>query len=563
MLQDKWRIDAEIGRGGVASVFRATHRQGQVAAIKIIHAELAKNEEVRKRFLREGYAANKVGHPGVVRVLDDDVDKGSAFIVMELLGDGELLEDRRVRLGGRLPVAEVADVGLQMLDVLAAAHDKGIIHRDIKPENIFILGDGTVKVLDFGIAHIKEAVSRHEATATGLLLGTPEYMAPEQALGKRGQIDAQTDIFALGATLFTLLSGESVHPCDTMTALLVAAASRQPRSLASAAFKDLPRPVIAVVDKALALEKARRWPSARAMQAALRAAVPAPAPMRDIGSDETAAVPEPPVARPASPAPAARAASVAPPALPAPAAPLAQPPVVARPKLPVPSPPQRSTRASAIPPPMPVEAPEPPSVPPSSAPTAVLIGRLPPPPAAMKLDAPMASIASMESEDGPTERVGSMPPDSERIAPPPPSDSWAAQLAEMEGPTVAMKGPLPTGREHLVAAVQPQPPPPPREVPRADILEEQRTTSKLEPIAWPVAPVRASHPPPPMILTYPPPPGPSWTPAAPFAPPHVHQPMRPVARAAQPSPIVIMAIAIGALLLLALSIGSCVWLRSR
>ena len=275
VLHDKWRIDAKIARGGVATVFRARHRQGQVAAIKIMHPEYARNEDVRRRFLREGYAANKVGHPGVVSVLDDDVtDDGHAYIVMELLQAGEVLEDKRERLGGTLPVSQTVDICHQVLDVLAAAHENGIIHRDIKPENIFVLDDGTVKVLDFGIAHIKDEVAKHEPTATGLLLGTPDYMSPEQALGKRGHIDAQTDVYAVGAMMFTLLSGEAVHVTDTLTALLVAAASRQARSLASTGVKDLPRELVAVVDKAVMLEKPRRWASARAMQAALRAAVP-------------------------------------------------------------------------------------------------------------------------------------------------------------------------------------------------------------------------------------------------------------------------------------------------
>src|SRR5262245_9948664 len=104
ILQDKWRLEAAIARGGVATVFRATHRRGQVAAIKIMHPEYSRNADVRGRFLREGYAANKVGHPGVVRVLDDDVTPdGLAYIVMELLEHGELLEEKRENAGGRLP----------------------------------------------------------------------------------------------------------------------------------------------------------------------------------------------------------------------------------------------------------------------------------------------------------------------------------------------------------------------------------------------------------------------------------------------------------------------------
>jgi serine/threonine-protein kinase len=272
LLSDKWRIEARIARGGVATVYRATHRHGQKAAIKIMHPELARNEDVRRRFLREGYVANKVGHPGVVEVLDDDVtDGGSAYIVMELLEGGELLEDRRERLGGKLGVAESVDVMMQVLDVLAAAHENGIIHRDIKPDNIYVRADGSVKLLDFGIAHLREAAREAEPTMTGHLLGTPDYMAPEQALGTRGQIDARTDVYAVGATLFTLLSGEAVHPSETLAALIMAASSQQARSLATTET-EVPREIVEVVDKALSMEKARRWPNARAMQDALLAA---------------------------------------------------------------------------------------------------------------------------------------------------------------------------------------------------------------------------------------------------------------------------------------------------
>lgn len=300
VLQGKWRIESKIASGGIATVFRARHRRGQVAAIKILHPEYAGDADVRSRFLREGYAANKVGHPGVVRVLDEDVtEDGSAYLVMELLEDGELLEDRRKRAGGKLPAAEVVDVCDQLLDVLAAAHEQGIVHRDIKPENVFILADGAVKVLDFGIAHMKRLAEGFEATATGLLLGTPEFMSPEQALGQRGAIDAQTDVYAVGATMFTLLSGEPVHAEEGLTAMLLAVSSRPPRSLAStAAGEELPPELVAVVDRAVSLEKSGRWPSARAMQEALRSAVPSVsfrAPRRSLPG-----VPPPSVAPPGS-----------------------------------------------------------------------------------------------------------------------------------------------------------------------------------------------------------------------------------------------------------------------
>jgi serine/threonine-protein kinase len=341
VLQDKWRIVGKIARGGVAMVLRAEHRHGQRAAIKILLPQFCRNEDVRRRFLREGYAANKVGHPGVVRVLDDDVTPdGSPYIVMELLEDGENLEDRRVRLGGRLPADEVVRACDQVLDVLEAAHEKGIVHRDIKPDNIFVKKDGTVKVLDFGIAHIKETVLEKEPTATGLLLGTPEFMAPEQAIGKRGQIDARTDIYALGATMFTLLSGEAVHVHDAIGALLVATSTRQARSLSSVAFKGIPRELIAVVDKALALEKARRWQSARAMQEALREAMPAVLEARAEAAPSAPAAGDPPKCEQVSLPPPPKAATV-----------LMPPPgrFATRP----PPPPARAWPSSRLPPPTP------------------------------------------------------------------------------------------------------------------------------------------------------------------------------------------------------------------
>ncbi len=267
VLKDKWRVDARLGRGGVATVYAATHRNGDRVAIKVLNREVARNPDIRGRFLREGYAANAVAHPGVVRVLDDDTTpEGQPFLVMDLL-TGELVDARRIRKGGRLPLIEVLRIGDQVLDVLAAAHEKGIIHRDIKPENIFLCESGEVRVLDFGIARMRQAAAQ-ELTATGMLLGTPEFMSPEQANGIQGAVDFQTDIWATGATLFTLLSGEAVHEAATTTAQLLATVTRPARSLASVTH-DLPGAVVDVVDQALAYDKQARWPNARAMQRAL------------------------------------------------------------------------------------------------------------------------------------------------------------------------------------------------------------------------------------------------------------------------------------------------------
>jgi eukaryotic-like serine/threonine-protein kinase len=269
ILRDKWRIDARIARGGVGTVWAATHKNNGIhVAIKILHPEFARDEDTKSRFLQEGYAANQVSHPGVVRILDDDVsEEGQAFIVMELL-EGELLEKRRVRKGGRLPLPEVYEIADQLLDVLVAAHEKGIVHRDIKPDNLFLTKEGKLKVLDFGFAQMKRGF-RQEQTATGYLLGTPGFMSPEQAVGNRAKVDAQTDIWAVGATLFTLISGEPVHEGESAAEMLVAAANYQARPLGQV-MPGVPPKLGQIVDKALAFEKNDRWSNARAMQAALR-----------------------------------------------------------------------------------------------------------------------------------------------------------------------------------------------------------------------------------------------------------------------------------------------------
>ena len=134
-------LDKLLGVGGMAVVYRATHRNGNEVAIKMLHPELSFEPNIKERFLREGYAANKVKHAGAVTVFDDDVaDDGAAFLVMELL-EGETLQGRMERKGGKLPPAEVLALAEQLLGVLAAAHDKGIVHRDLKPENVFLNRD--------------------------------------------------------------------------------------------------------------------------------------------------------------------------------------------------------------------------------------------------------------------------------------------------------------------------------------------------------------------------------------------------------------------------------------
>lgn len=269
VLNGKYTIDRVLGAGGMAAVYVATHRNQKQFAVKMLHPELSTREDIRARFLREGYAANSVKHPGAVAVIDDDVaEDGAAFLVMELL-EGVPVEELWERSGRRLSPSHAVGIVHQVLDVLVAAHEHGIVHRDLKPANFFLTRDGQVKVLDFGIARVRDlAVGSESATASGVLLGTPAFMAPEQALGKSREIDARTDVWAMGATLFTLLSGQLVHEAETATELMVRAATVPPRSLLTV-LPTAPAAIAQVTDRALQFDKNLRWPTAAAMRDAL------------------------------------------------------------------------------------------------------------------------------------------------------------------------------------------------------------------------------------------------------------------------------------------------------
>ena len=272
VLRAKWRLDHVLGVGGMATVYAATHRNGKRGAVKILHGELSDDPEIRRRFLQEGYIANKVDHPGVVAILDDDVaEDGSVFIVMELL-EGRTVEDLA---RGRMDAAAAMTLADQLLDVLAAAHEKGIVHRDLKPPNLFITHDGALKVLDFGIARVKEAGDAARVTKAGNIMGTPSYMPPEQALGDWEAVDGRADLWAAGATLFAVLTGRTVHQAPTPNQILLAAAANPAPAIRSI-LPDLPEQVAVVIDRALAYEPRDRWPDARSMQLAARAALQKP-----------------------------------------------------------------------------------------------------------------------------------------------------------------------------------------------------------------------------------------------------------------------------------------------
>jgi serine/threonine-protein kinase len=267
----KWVLDKLIDVGGMGAVYAATHRNGRRAALKVLHTRYGLDPEIRKRFLREGYVANKIDHPGAVAILDDDTaEDGSPFLVMELL-DGESLSATIARVGGAIPVADALAITGQVLEVLSAAHEHGVIHRDLKPANIFVTRTGHAKLLDFGLARIRDGALSLIPTAMGIVMGTAGYMAPEQARGQTDQIDARSDIYSVGAVLFRTISGRRVHEKETPFDLTVAAMKDPAPSLATVAPHVGPV-LVAAVDRALAFDKANRWQSARAMFEALRGA---------------------------------------------------------------------------------------------------------------------------------------------------------------------------------------------------------------------------------------------------------------------------------------------------
>jgi serine/threonine protein kinase len=268
LVRGRWKLDALLGVGGMAAVYRATHRNGKRVALKMLHNELSTNTEVRQRFVDEGYAANRVGHTGAVSVIDDDVaEDGSAFLVMDLL-EGETIETRLHRRG-RLWPGEVLPITYALLDVLASAHDRGIVHRDIKPDNVFITREGKVKLLDFGIARMIEP-GRPRTTQSGATMGTPAFMPPEQARGRWDELDGRTDLWAVGATMFIQLTGRQVREAETPNEELLLAMTKAAPSVAEFA-RNLPPSLVELVDRALSFDQNERWPDARAMQQAVRA----------------------------------------------------------------------------------------------------------------------------------------------------------------------------------------------------------------------------------------------------------------------------------------------------
>src|SRR5438477_10254873 len=249
----------------MSTVFRARDQQlGRRVAIKILHERYGDDPEYVERFRREARAVARLTHPNIVTVIDRGADNGRQYIVCEHV-DGENLKGL-VQRTGRLPVRRALELALPVAEGLAFAHDQGLVHRDVKPQNVLLSSEGDVKVTDFGIARSLHV--EHGVTQTGTVLGTGEYLAPEQASGK--QVSPATDVYSLGVVLWELLAGDVPFEGENFVAVALRHVNEPPPHLRERRPDVTPR-LDAAVQRALAKDPARRFPSMKAFAKELRA----------------------------------------------------------------------------------------------------------------------------------------------------------------------------------------------------------------------------------------------------------------------------------------------------
>jgi hypothetical protein len=265
VVADRYVIEEVLGTGGMASVYRAQDKLlERPVALKVLHEHFSHDPEYVERFRREARAIAKVSHPNIVTVIDRGEFEDSQFIVFEHV-PGETLKDVVAR-EGPLPVEEALAFAHQVARALAYAHERGIVHRDVKPHNVLVDADGGAKVTDFGLAHSLDL--EHDITQTGTLLGTCDYISPEQASGQA--VDERSDQYSLGVLLYELLTGEVPYPAESY----MAAALRHMRDPVPSVRErrpDIPGRVDELVQRAMAKRPEGRFPSTSALVAALEA----------------------------------------------------------------------------------------------------------------------------------------------------------------------------------------------------------------------------------------------------------------------------------------------------
>jgi serine/threonine-protein kinase len=263
-IAGRYEVEELVGHGGMSSVYKArdTLLERHVA-LKILHEQYSTDEEFVERFKREARSVAQLQHPNIVTVIDRGDEDGRQFIVFEYV-DGENLKEHVVHKG-RLDVPEALEIALEVARGLAFAHEQGLIHRDVKPQNILLNGDGRAKVTDFGIAR---TIDVDGMTQTGTVLGTSNYIAPEQASGQR--VDAHSDVYALGVVLYELLAGDVPFPGESFVVVAMKHMHEPAPNLLDVR-DDVPLRVAAAVDRALEKDPEQRFPTMDAFAAELQA----------------------------------------------------------------------------------------------------------------------------------------------------------------------------------------------------------------------------------------------------------------------------------------------------
>ena len=263
-IAGRYEVEELVGHGGMSSVYKARDALlERHVALKILHEQYSADDDFVERFKREARSVAQLQHPNIVTVIDRGEEDGRQYIVFEYI-DGENLKEHVVRKG-RLDVREALEIALEVARGLAFAHEQGLIHRDVKPQNILLNGDGRAKVTDFGIAR---TVDVDGMTQTGTVLGTSNYIAPEQASGRR--VDAHSDIYALGAVLYELLAGEVPFPGESFVVVAMKHMHEPAPSLLDVRG-DISLRVAAAVDRALEKDPDHRFPTMDAFAAELQA----------------------------------------------------------------------------------------------------------------------------------------------------------------------------------------------------------------------------------------------------------------------------------------------------
>src|SRR6187200_461116 len=255
LIADRYELEELVGTGGMSSVYRANDRLlERDVALKVLHDQFTADGDYVERFRREARSVAQLSHPNIVTVIDRGEQDGRQFIVFEYI-DGENLK-ALVEREGPLPEQDAVRLALQIARALGFAHDNGLVHRDVKPQNVLLNGDGQAKVTDFGIARSLDV--KGGLTQTGTVMGTSDYIAPEQARGQR--VDAQSDVYSLGAVLYELLTGEVPFPGDNFVAVAMRHINELPPSVRERRPELSPRLDLAI-RRAMAKEPRDRFAS--------------------------------------------------------------------------------------------------------------------------------------------------------------------------------------------------------------------------------------------------------------------------------------------------------------